>query len=580
LALEAAESGGKCTPVTDGVCDDDVNAFIQAESVPTVVEKAQELTFHQVFMRSRALELAVDACTRAPELRAALREHALPLPAWPEDEKVSPGLAFARAFADLLEVVVGPADLWMPLLGTLLCSDAGPVDDKCHAWLVQLLVGLRSPWLEADALDREREAEALEEAAAQAVLGLEPPPDTEAGPGSLAFLLKGLSSHGCAAEANYSAWRVRSSLAQDLSGVAEKKEERRGHLESLTSTIAVGASDRAKELEIAAAKQRSISEETRGNLRKEEDTLRVQLDGLSPAAAQIERELEEAETTRGELMQQLDRVCKQIQGLRHQRDECSRQSEQLRGELQRVERTFAVTMAAEDAAQDRTEGARALASTVSELALGLKKEPTGCVQREGRLETSAQRSAAKAGKATHALAEQELSRLRLLLRTINLCVTVAEERQQSRKAMEELGVPISTLESDVVGEAEISEALLGTLAEVDRCRVDLRKLVGHLLKSSSPPGPATGGLVGTDPPSGACAAAQETDEISTGASIDRGSTSPELAKALQDCIAECDARREALAALAPEVATFHVTASGSRGSESSAPADDPFLLSM
>merc|ERR1712008_194482 len=237
-------------------------------------------------------------------------------------------------------------------------------------------------------------------------------------------------------------------------------------------------------------------------------------------------------------------------------------------------RTFAVTMAAEDAAQDRTERVRALAATVSELAEGLKKEPTGCMQREGRLETSTQRSVAKAGKATHALAEQEQSRLRLLLRTIKICVMLAEERQQSRKAMEELGVPAATLESDIVGEAEISEALLGTLAEVDRCRVELGKLVSHLLKSSS----TLGVPAGTDAPSGACPAAQVADN--TGVSADRGTTGPQLAKALQDSIAECDARREALAALVPDLATYNVTASGSRGSESSAQADDPFLLSM
>merc|ERR1712008_159225 len=241
-------------------------------------------------------------------------------------------------------------------------------------------------------------------------------------------------------------------------------------------------------------------------------------------------------------------------------------------------RTFAVTMAAEDAAQDRTERVRALAATVSELAEGLKKEPTGCTQREGRLETSTQRIVAKAGKTTHALAEQEQSRLRLLLRTINLCVMVAEDRQQSRKAMEELGIPTATLESDIVGEAEISEALLGTLAEVDRCRVDLGKLVSHLLKSSSSLGPAAGVPAGTDAPSGAWPAAQAADN--TGVSADRGTTGPQLAKALQDSIAECDARREALAALVPDLATYNVTASGSRGSESSAPADDPFLLSM
>merc|ERR1712008_454597 len=148
---------------------------------------------------------------------------------------------------------------------------------------------------------------------------------------------------------------------------AGKKDERQGHLKALMSTIATGASDRAKELETEAAKQRSISEETRGNLCKEEDALRVHLDGLGPAVVQIERELEEAETTRGELMQQLDCVCKQIQGLRQQRDECSRQRGQLQGELHRVEHTFAVTMAAEDAAQDRTEREWALAATVSEL---------------------------------------------------------------------------------------------------------------------------------------------------------------------------------------------------------------------
>ena len=100
-----------------------------------------QLTFHQVFLRSRALELTVDTVARASKLRSALREHALPPPElWPEERQFP--AAFAQAFVALLEATIGPREQWFGTLHALLSSEKY-ADEQCHVWLVQLLSGLR-----------------------------------------------------------------------------------------------------------------------------------------------------------------------------------------------------------------------------------------------------------------------------------------------------------------------------------------------------------------------------------------------------------------------------------------------------
>ena len=84
-----------------------------------------QLTFRQVFLRCRALERALDATARAPELRASLREHALAVrseEARPEEVR-TPSAAFAHAFVALLKCTVGPPEVWLGTLGALLSCE-------------------------------------------------------------------------------------------------------------------------------------------------------------------------------------------------------------------------------------------------------------------------------------------------------------------------------------------------------------------------------------------------------------------------------------------------------------------------
>jgi len=547
----------------------------------------QELSFHQVFLRSRALEFTVDTVARMPDLRAALRERALPPPkAWPEE--ASAPAAFARAFVELLEATVGPQELWLPILATLLSSERGPADEMCHAWLVQMLVGARSGWAEAAVIDREVEVKAAEEAAAQCIERLGPAPAETSAPGSLAVLIACLQQHGRAAEAGHRAWRLRGELAGDLAEAAAKREDAAQERASFTASIALVARERARELEESAAKQRSASEESRGNLRTQESDVRAQLGSVQPVLQQIDREIEEAEMTQHELLQTAERLSKQIEGLRQRRAEQVRLEDTLRTELQRVESTFAATIVAEDEAHNRTEGARALAATVAELASGrVDPQAEGGSPCKARLEATAERSSEMAASGAFSLAEAEVGRLQLLLRTVTMCTEVAEERQRSRKAMVELGVPTTTLESDVVGEAEISQSLSGALAEADRCHADVEELCRHLLKAQ----PAASGPPAT-PASGSGEAPESGEAAPAAAPEAAAGRAAELAETLRACLAACDERRAKLAALAPEASEAAARAAegpagagGTGGACAGAaelplPKGDPFLLFM
>lgn len=438
-----------------------------------------ELTFRQALLRSRALEYAIDSSARVPELRTALRDYALPSPhEWPDERP--PPVAFAHAFVTLLRGLVGCTESWLALLGALLSTERGPADEACHAWLVQLIVSLRPSWEAAVLDDKEKEVEALEEAARQSCSGFSHVASGDASPGSLAQLLRETSQRSRAAKTAHRALRRRGDLAMELSHAAAEEARKLEHCTEAASAVATAAAERAANLDAEASGRRDATALLRTDLGKQVQDLRDQLQGLAPTTQQTQREIEEAETTQRELLRQVGQLSERLDELRRRRADCLQKEDKVRNEIHKLESNIVSRLSSEDESCQKTEAARALSATVVDLASTLSShEPGEDKPQRSRilsLKARAENSKKLAEESAIMLGEQEIKRLQHVARVVDMCAEVAEERERSREAMEQLGVPSATLESDVVGEAEIVQSLHDALAELDSCRGDIEAL--------------------------------------------------------------------------------------------------------
>jgi hypothetical protein len=268
----------------------------------------------------------------------------------------------------------GQREIWLAPLGALLSSEKDIVDEPCHVWLIKLIIEHRANWESAGVRDLEREVQAIEE---EARSGLERQAPSLArdtsplpSPVGLAELLASLSQQGRAAGAAYDAWDLRNKLAHDLERAAAIRHVRAQAAAGSAAAIVVSANERMAALDAETVAQRVAAKELRHDLGGRAESLQGQLSEVDPAAAQIQREIEEAETMQRELLRQVGQLSERLQELRRRRAEGQKQEERLNAELHKVEDLFAAKLAAEDLARQQIESARALATAVADLASG------------------------------------------------------------------------------------------------------------------------------------------------------------------------------------------------------------------
>eukprot|EP00931_Biecheleriopsis_adriatica_P119274 TRINITY_DN94514_c0_g1_i1.p1 TRINITY_DN94514_c0_g1~~TRINITY_DN94514_c0_g1_i1.p1 ORF type:complete len:713 (-),score=217.54 TRINITY_DN94514_c0_g1_i1:23-2128(-) len=414
-------------------------------------EKASHLSFQQVFLRSRALELAVDTAARSPELRASLRSYALAAPTtWPDS--CPPPMAFSRAFVALLLATIGPTEAWLGLLGTLLSMEKPPAaangaEEPCHTWLVQLLAGRRLGWQAAGAQEREREVMTMEEEALRSAQSEEGA--AEASSSSLAQVLRDLAHRNRAASSARRAWVARFALAEDLMRAAAGEDERKEHLSSTASCVAAAASSLASSLDTSTEGSNSSSASEELGLRTAE--LRERLAGFEPEGKKLQAEITALEEAQSELMKQLQHNKEHLTALRRRRDDLQKEAEQARHALKRADGTLAAKLASEDSARQQAEGSRALATAVAELAVRLKEsaldEPAD-ESLKARLKTAGSRCQQQAVSSALTAAGREVERLRF--------------------ATEAAGIALALTEDAAAGQTELTQ-VLGQLLNELRC---------------------------------------------------------------------------------------------------------------
>lgn len=520
--------------------------------------RAEHVSFQQVFLRSRALEYAIDTVARTPELRAALRGHALPPPESWSDERPPPVL-FAHCFVELLRATIGPPEVWLSLFSALLGSEQDIADEPSHVWLVQLLAGLRGSAEEVAVRDRERQILSIEVAAKRGLAAVEAIPETQASPGSLATLLAALTKRSNASGKAFRAISLRKTLSTDLERAAANQQALARKRAGSAASVSAVAMERARALEADSAKQRQSFKELCAELGQRAADSRDQLSALEPVGAELQREFEQAETTKEELLRQVAQLTEKLDALCQNKAQHQREQDKARGELQRLDNLLVTNQAAEDEASRRAEDGGALAKAVGDLARKLAKSLSGDADGDGEVQSSeemrqnaltasepedlvarrllaeAENSRELAWASAVALAEHEAMRLADTLRAADVCAEVIQEREKSRATMRELGVPSSTLESDTVGEAELAQAMRGSLEEVGRYGPEVEALCKTLEElttaSSTPDGEAV-----------------------SGAAVEASSRrSQELADVLRQRLVACEDRRARLIVLAPLV---------------------------
>jgi len=399
----------------------------------------RELSFRQVFLRSRALELAVDSCTRAPGLRNSLRNHALPPPeSWPQ--YCSHSVAFARAFVALLLACIGPPEVWLSLLGTLLSQEqvpsahAGDAEEPCHMWLVQLLASRRLGWEAAGLSEREAEVQELEETATRSLESLSDDSTEQGSSTSLAELLAELASRNTAMAAVERAWERRCVLGAELSRAAAGEASRRDDVCNCAASVAAAAQSLASSMagsDEGADEGHEASVAIRGELGAKSKDLRERLQQLCADAEELHVEMQAAEGRQKDLLKQLQDNKEHLENLKRLRAENRKEAESLQHSAQRAEGKLAKRLADEDKATERAQASIALVDAVANIATSMtdgaqQAESEDCDNSQARLKLAAEQSQLRAGRSGLELAAQEVRHLRLATEVATAAIATAE----------------------------------------------------------------------------------------------------------------------------------------------------------
>ncbi|CAJ1418569.1 unnamed protein product [Effrenium voratum] len=411
-------------------------------------DAGQALSFKQVFLRSHGLEFALDASARSPELRRALRSYALAAPArWPES--CPPPMAFARAFVALLWATVGPTELWLQPLATLLSWEQVPKGAQgtvglaaagCHTWLVQLLVARRLYWQASDVADRETDLLAMEESTLKAM------EIDEGHPGDLPSELRALSKLSSDASATAETLLERRCvLAEDLKKAMVAEQEKgdavpRHHLLRGLRRKELGQLRHLRQCQRRWPQRAPGAAQQSGG--RSEGRLLTQL----PDEAQLSQEIAAAEEVQRELLKQLEQNKEHLDGLRRAREERRKEEERLTAALNCTEQKMVSQLAEEDTARQQSEATQRLAFAVADVAKQLQ-EPESDRTAEAKLSSVEVRNRAAEQSLALKLATHEVKRL--------------------RKA-EEVGKKASNLAQEKLAHAEVDQAEARQLWQVLR----------------------------------------------------------------------------------------------------------------
>mmetsp|Transcript_25956 Transcript_25956/g.56996 ORF Transcript_25956/g.56996 Transcript_25956/m.56996 type:complete len:791 (+) Transcript_25956:70-2442(+) len=378
------------------------------------------LTFLQIFLRSRALELALDSVARAPELRIALCSRALPPPDdWPENLPID--AAFARSFTAMLKLTIGPSGVWMPALGVLLASEGVRSDEQCRTWIVSLIGTQRMGWETASVLAQELDVKvAEEEAVSHSISNEQARPESPIRPGErLKAFLDYVHVQGASADLACHALALRSTLASDLATAAKHEEDLCQARASASAAVAAAATEVAS---TCSTEPELPSQDTGTVVQKEE--LRSKIDKLDPAMREIQREIEDAEQTQKELLQQVGILSEKLEVLRQRLSEKQKVKAQLETTFHRAAEDEQCRKTAVGEANERAEQQRAMALTVANLATGQLSNPA-LREDEGSHASWLQEKASGCKKAAMtsaiAVAEAEIRRTHVLAQLVQYC---------------------------------------------------------------------------------------------------------------------------------------------------------------
>jgi chromosome segregation ATPase len=247
-----------------------------------------------------------------------------------------------------------------------------------------MIADARAPWEDVEAMERERELQAAEDAATAALVDAclsaghhstssansraSRLDEVEVKPNRLHTVIRSIAKQGKAAKIAYEARSFRMELEADFAKAKIRHRARQKERAEQAGAVAAAATERITNLDAQATLQSESAVVQRTRLQERSTALQKQLSDISPEAEAVERELEEVEITQRELTQRLHQLSQRHGVLQKSKDALLNTKARLRATLSQVETDFAREASAQDDAEERTQRARALATAVAELA--------------------------------------------------------------------------------------------------------------------------------------------------------------------------------------------------------------------
>eukprot|EP00929_Paragymnodinium_shiwhaense_P015421 TRINITY_DN12350_c0_g3_i1.p1 TRINITY_DN12350_c0_g3~~TRINITY_DN12350_c0_g3_i1.p1 ORF type:complete len:614 (+),score=208.16 TRINITY_DN12350_c0_g3_i1:107-1948(+) len=320
------------------------------------------LSFKEVLLRSKALELTIETIAADPALRLCYAEP----PAG--DDKTSP---VAALYAVLSRTLSCPVGLWSEMLRTSL-SDDGFLCTTHIEWVTGAICAMKADWQQEALYSERRElalrAEYLRQELKQPDAAVAAKPDGDAPTAS--------SSSTAAAEDERHCKRVQlsSELLRTYQAVRKNLEEAQAHRQQVLSTRESDLALIAEQISSAIVGLQSSSQSSserqkhlESELQQSHDSFQTQLQVMSQTRETIDKELEELEVKKRELRMELDEVSRKLDEARTRQREHMENCDKQRQELDSVKSNLKMNLNSQGAVAKNAEHEQAIVAKAKEL---------------------------------------------------------------------------------------------------------------------------------------------------------------------------------------------------------------------
>jgi len=307
---------------------------------------SRDLTFKEVLLKSRALELSVETILLESSLRDSFAT---------EDDRPADSESPAGVLSAILsQTLLAPQDLWSKILKWGIAAAASSSQDASRStWLSSAITAMKMDWQEEMLLSERKELALRSEFLRQEIKAGEGDPSDEVQRNRVASSVELLQTV--------------LAVQKNLAAAKERRQEMLGTRTSQLSLIAEQVQSRIVSLQSSAQLSGQNFKQLEGELQQSQESIQLQLEHMGETRKSIDKEVEELEERKRQLRAELDEVSAKLDDARTRQRQQMERCDKERAELDAVKSNYKQQLETEESALHGAEEEHSVVKQAGEL---------------------------------------------------------------------------------------------------------------------------------------------------------------------------------------------------------------------